>query len=188
MYAFVQQQQQQQRRLQRQEEQHQHPPYQQPPPPQQASPFWHPQPAVPPTPTFHNNSALAAHSPMARYQASLHAEALHRHPWSAHPPATPAPSLPPRFIASHRLLQQWCVVYCFVLHTFAHSLSLSRLAHTQSPWRPPSLHFRPSPLKRAPDSLLQGNAPTFTRILVPVRPSIPPPAVAGNKTPLNRTR
>ena len=95
MYALVQQQQQRRRQQQQQEQEEQQE--------QQPSPYWHPQPAVPPiiaTPTFHNNSALAAHSPMARYQSSLHAhahahaEALNRHPWNAHPPAAPAPSLP----------------------------------------------------------------------------------------------
>ena len=98
MYAYVQQQQEQQRRQQQQQQQEQ----------QQPSPYWRPQPAVPAvpsvppaarsypaTPTFHNNSALAAHSPMARFQASQHAQGLFGHPWSAHPPATPAPSLPP---------------------------------------------------------------------------------------------
>ena len=99
MYAFVQQQQ--QRRRQQEELQQQQ--QQQPQP--QPSPYWSPQPAVPPVPvtvlpTFHNNSALAAHSPMARYQSSLHAhahaEALNRHPWSVNPSsatASPAPSL-----------------------------------------------------------------------------------------------
>lgn len=144
MYALLQQQQQRRRQQEQQEREEQQE--------QQPSPYWHPQPAVPPitaTPTFHNNSALAAHSPMARYQSSLHAhahaEALNRHPWNTHPPATPAPSLPlhrqpapsPAIV---RLLTAFlCIMFAYSQFFFSHSMPILRV-----PGVLPHFHFCPS--------------------------------------------